>query len=73
MGDDAQGDRRSLYGGESGLSLRLEINGPVANLLIDRADKRNAFNMAMWQAMPELMRNDRRGALGRVTLKTKNS
>ena len=36
-------------------NLRLEIDGPVAHLLIDRADKRNAFNMAMWEAMPGLM------------------
>ncbi|MEO9491574.1 MAG: hypothetical protein ABJG26_08100, partial [Marinomonas sp.] len=36
------------------MSLRLEIHGQIAHLLIDRADKRNAFNMAMWQAMPEL-------------------
>ncbi|MEL6876465.1 MAG: enoyl-CoA hydratase-related protein [Pseudomonadota bacterium] len=37
------------------MSLRLEIDGPVAHLLIDRADKRNAFNMAMWEAMPGLL------------------
>ncbi len=36
------------------MSLRLEIHGQIAHLLIDRADKRNALNMAMWQAMPEL-------------------
>jgi enoyl-CoA hydratase/carnithine racemase len=37
------------------MSLRLVIEGPVATLLIDRADKRNAFNMAMWQAAPDLL------------------
>ncbi|WP_298468626.1 enoyl-CoA hydratase/isomerase family protein [uncultured Erythrobacter sp.] len=37
------------------MNLRLEMNGPVAHLLIDRADKRNAFNMAMWEAMPNLL------------------
>lgn len=37
------------------MNLRLEIDGPVANLLIDRADKRNAFNLAMWQALPDLL------------------
>lgn len=37
------------------MSLRLEFDGPTAHLLIDRADKRNAFNMAMWQSMPELL------------------
>ncbi|WP_298308704.1 enoyl-CoA hydratase-related protein [uncultured Erythrobacter sp.] len=36
-------------------NLRLEIDGPVASLLIDRADKRNAFNMMMWEAMPALL------------------
>jgi enoyl-CoA hydratase/carnithine racemase len=37
------------------MNLRLEIDGPVANLLIDRADKRNAFNLTMWQALPGLL------------------
>ena len=37
------------------MTLRLEIKGAVAHLLIDRADKRNAFNMAMWEAMPGLL------------------
>ncbi len=36
--------------------LRLEIDGPIAHLLIDRPDKRNAFNMAMWEAMPALLK-----------------
>lgn len=37
------------------MSLRLEIDGATAHLLIDRADKRNAFDMAMWQSMPGLL------------------
>ncbi|ANU06360.1 enoyl-CoA hydratase/isomerase family protein [Paraurantiacibacter namhicola] len=37
------------------MSLRLEIDGAVAHLLIDRADKRNAFTMAMWEALPGLL------------------
>lgn len=37
------------------MSLRLVIEGAVATLLIDRADKRNAFDMAMWQALPGLL------------------
>lgn len=37
------------------MTLRLEIDGEVAHLLIDRLDKRNAFNMAMWEAMPDLL------------------
>lgn len=35
--------------------LRLERAGPVARLLIDRADKRNAFTQAMWEAFPGLL------------------
>lgn len=37
------------------MTLRLERTGPVARLRIDRADKRNAFTQAMWQALPELV------------------
>jgi enoyl-CoA hydratase/carnithine racemase len=36
-------------------NLRLERDGPVARLLIDRADKRNAFDQAMWEALPGLV------------------
>jgi enoyl-CoA hydratase/carnithine racemase len=35
------------------MTLRLQTDGPVARLLIDRADKRNAFNQAMWEALPQ--------------------
>ncbi|WP_379554291.1 enoyl-CoA hydratase/isomerase family protein [Qipengyuania sp. DGS5-3] len=48
------------------MSVRLEIEGPVAQLLIDRADKRNAFNMAMWQAMPDLLEQAERNSAARV-------
>jgi enoyl-CoA hydratase/carnithine racemase len=34
------------------VTLRLETHGPVAHLIIDRAAKRNAFNQAMWDALP---------------------
>lgn len=37
------------------MTLRLEIEGPVARLLIDRTDKRNAFDQAMWEALPGLL------------------
>lgn len=37
------------------MSIRLEIDGAVAHLLIDRAEKRNAFTMEMWQALPGLL------------------
>jgi enoyl-CoA hydratase/carnithine racemase len=35
--------------------LRLEIDGPMATLVIDRAARRNAFNLAMWQAIPRVV------------------
>ncbi len=44
------------------MTLRLEIEGPVAHLLIDRADQRNAFNMAMWQSMPALLEQTARNS-----------
>lgn len=37
------------------MSLRLEIAGRVARLLIDRAAKRNAFDQAMWLQLPLLL------------------
>ena len=37
------------------MTLRLERDGAVAHLLIDRADKRNAFNQAMWDLFPTLL------------------
>lgn len=37
------------------MTLRLHIEGAVATVLIDRSDKRNAFNLAMWEQMPELL------------------
>lgn len=37
------------------MTLRLVLEGPVARLLIDRADKRNAMNQAMWEALPPLV------------------
>lgn len=35
--------------------LRLDRQGPVVRLLIDRADKRNAMDQAMWAAVPSLL------------------
>lgn len=35
--------------------LRLERHGPVARLLIDRADRRNAMSRSMWAALPQLV------------------
>jgi enoyl-CoA hydratase/carnithine racemase len=37
------------------VTLRLEKIGPIARLLIDRAAKRNAFNLAMWNQIPVLL------------------
>lgn len=37
------------------MNLRLEQHGPIARLLIDRAAKRNAFTLAMWQQLPLLL------------------
>lgn len=35
--------------------LRLEHIGPIAHLVIDRADRRNAFDMEMWRVFPSLL------------------
>ncbi len=37
------------------MSLRLEKQGAIARVLIDRAAKRNAFTQAMWDALPPLL------------------
>ncbi len=37
------------------MTVRLERDGAVAHLVIDRPDKRNAFNQAMWLALPKLV------------------
>lgn len=37
------------------MSVRLEKQDAIAHLLIDRAEKRNAFTQAMWEALPELL------------------
>jgi enoyl-CoA hydratase/carnithine racemase len=35
------------------MTLRLERDGAIARLLIDRAGKRNAMTQAMWEALPQ--------------------
>lgn len=35
--------------------LRLETDGPIARLLIDRPAKRNAMDQSMWEALPGLV------------------
>ncbi|WP_150290885.1 enoyl-CoA hydratase/isomerase family protein [Sphingobium estronivorans] len=37
------------------MTLRLERNGAVATLLIDRPDRHNAMTQAMWELLPELV------------------
>jgi enoyl-CoA hydratase/carnithine racemase len=37
------------------MTVRLERHGPVARLLIDRPDKRNAMTQAMWETLPPLV------------------
>ena len=37
------------------MTLRLETDGAIAHLLIDRAAKRNAFTQAMWTRLPDLV------------------
>ena len=37
------------------MTLRLETDGAIARVLIDRPNKRNAFNQAMWDALPRLL------------------
>lgn len=37
------------------MTLRLEKNGKIARLLIDRPDKRNAFTQEMWELFPTLL------------------
>ncbi|SIN59751.1 Enoyl-CoA hydratase/carnithine racemase [Parasphingorhabdus marina DSM 22363] len=37
------------------MTLRLEKDGKIAHLLIDRPDKRNAFTQEMWELFPELL------------------
>lgn len=39
------------------MTVRLEKDGAVARLLIDRPEARNAINMAMWEALPALIRD----------------
>ncbi len=48
------------------MTLRLEAEGRVLHLLIDRPDQRNAFNMAMWEAMPGLLDQVERNVEARV-------
>jgi enoyl-CoA hydratase/carnithine racemase len=37
------------------MSLRLERDGPIGRIMIDRPEKRNAFNQEMWEQFPVLL------------------
>ena len=37
------------------MSLRFERDDSIGRILIDRPDKRNAFNQGMWEALPKLL------------------
>ena len=37
------------------MSLRLDIDGAIGRLRIDRVEKRNAFTQAMWEQLPSLL------------------
>ncbi|MEM7703708.1 MAG: enoyl-CoA hydratase/isomerase family protein [Pseudomonadota bacterium] len=50
------------------MTLRLKTEGHVAHLLIDRLDKRNAFNMAMWEMMPGLLDQVERNVEAKVLI-----
>ncbi len=47
--------RRDAGAGQVDETLRLECEGPIARLLIDRAAKRNALDQAMWERLPQLV------------------
>ena len=38
------------------MTLRLERDGAIGRILIDRPDKRNAFNQEMWDHLPVLLK-----------------
>jgi enoyl-CoA hydratase/carnithine racemase len=36
-------------------ALRLEVDGPAATVILNRPHARNALNLAMWRALPQLL------------------
>jgi enoyl-CoA hydratase/carnithine racemase len=57
MDRDPAADRATLCGDVSGMSaaLRLEREGAIAALVIDRPQMKNAFNQEMWERLPTLL------------------
>ena len=47
--------RKSSSGVNNCMTLRLERDGPIGRIFIDRPDKRNAFNQEMWDRFPVLL------------------
>jgi enoyl-CoA hydratase/carnithine racemase len=39
----------------AGGALRLQVDGPVATVILNRPEARNALNVAMWRAWPQLL------------------
>ena len=55
------------------MTLRLETTPPVASLLIDRPDKRNAFTVAMFEALPSLIAQAVADSMARVIVLTSSN
>lgn len=55
---------------ETEAMLRLEVEGPIARLLIDRPERHNAMSLAMWQALPDLLAQAAADAQVRVVVLT---
>jgi len=54
----------------AGTDIRLERDGAIATLLLDRPDKRNALTEAMWTAMPGLLNEAAHDRIVRVLIVT---
>lgn len=66
-----QTNEEALAGKPSGSPdprLRLSVDGPVATLAIDNPSKRNALDLAMWKAIPEIMERASRDEAVRVVV-----
>jgi enoyl-CoA hydratase/carnithine racemase len=50
--------------------LRLQCEGPMARIVIDHPQRRNAFTRAMWRAMPGLVQQ---AGLSRIGLVAENA
>ena len=55
LGSHASQHRKPSGSGGPCMTLRLERDGPIGRLLIDRPEKRNAFTQEMWERFPVLI------------------